>query len=50
MKGNKGADTILCHDIAAQTITEPPRVSLLKAGIPDCRLSWVFSIRKLFLM
>jgi hypothetical protein len=27
-----------------------PRVSLLEAGIRDCRFSWVFSKRKLFLM
>jgi hypothetical protein len=27
-----------------------PHVSLLEAGIPDCRLPWVFSKRKLFLM
>jgi hypothetical protein len=26
-----------------------PRVSLLEPDIPDCRLSWVFSRRKLFL-
>jgi hypothetical protein len=25
-------------------------VSLLEPGIPDCRLPWVFSICKLFLM
>jgi hypothetical protein len=28
----------------------PPCVSLLQPGIPDCRLPWVFSKRKLFLM
>jgi hypothetical protein len=27
-----------------------PRVSLLESGILDCRLPWVFSERKLFLM
>jgi hypothetical protein len=27
-----------------------PRVSLLEPGIPDCRLPWLFSKRKLFLM
>jgi hypothetical protein len=38
------------HDIAAQTITHSPSVSLLEPDIPDCRLSWVFFKRKLFLM
>jgi hypothetical protein len=42
-KGNNGTNRILYHDIAAQTITEPPRVSLLEPGIPDCKLHWVFS-------
>jgi hypothetical protein len=27
-----------------------PRVSLSEPGIPDCRLPWVLSKRKLFLM
>jgi hypothetical protein len=38
------------HDIAAQIITEPPRVSLLEPGIANCRLSWVLSRRKLIPM
>jgi hypothetical protein len=33
-----------------KTIKEPPCVSLLEPGIPDCRLPWVFTKRKLFLM
>jgi hypothetical protein len=39
------------HDIAAQTITEPPPCFTLgtKPGILDCRHSWLFSNCKLFL-
>jgi hypothetical protein len=50
MMGNNGANKILYHDIPAQTTTELIIVSLLESGIPDCRLPWVFSKRKLFLM
>jgi hypothetical protein len=50
MKGNNATNRILYHDIAAETITEPPLCITLEAGIPDCRLPWVFSKRKLFLM
>jgi hypothetical protein len=35
MEGNNGTNKILYHDIAAQTITYPPRVSLLEPGILD---------------
>jgi hypothetical protein len=52
MKGNNGTKRILYHDVAAKTITEPPPCFIvgIKAGIPDCRLPWVFSKRKLFLI
>jgi hypothetical protein len=50
MKGNNTTNRILHHDTAAQTIKEPPRVSLLGLGIPDYWRPWVFSKRKLFLM
>jgi hypothetical protein len=50
VKGNNGTNRIPYHDIAAQTITEPLRVLLSEPGISDCRLPWVFSKRKLFLM
>jgi hypothetical protein len=49
MKGNKGTNRILYHDIVAQTTTEPTtplRVSLFEPGIPDWRLPWVFFKRK----
>jgi hypothetical protein len=36
MKTNNGTNRILYHDTAAQIITEPPSVSLLEPGIPDC--------------
>jgi hypothetical protein len=45
-KGNNVTNGVLYHDIAAQIIT----VSLLEPSIPDCRLPWMFSKRKLFLM
>jgi hypothetical protein len=48
--GNNGANRMLYYDIAAETITELPRVSLLEPGIPHCRPPWVFSKLKLFLM
>jgi hypothetical protein len=40
------------HDTVYQTITEPPPCFTVgtRPGIPNCRLSWVFSKRKLFLM
>jgi hypothetical protein len=50
MTRNNVTNRILFRDIAAQTITKPPLVSLLEPDIPDCRLTWVFSKRKLFLM
>jgi hypothetical protein len=50
MKGNNGTNRIPYHDISAQTITEFPCGSLLEPGFPDCRLLWVLSKRKLFLM
>jgi hypothetical protein len=50
MTGNNGTNRILYHNIVAQTIREPHRVSLLEPGIPDCRLAWVFSKHKLFMM
>jgi hypothetical protein len=42
MKSNKGTNRILYHDIAAQTIREPPRVSMLVPDIPGSRLPWTF--------
>jgi hypothetical protein len=52
MKGNNWTNRILYRDIAIQTITEPSPCFTLgtEPGIPDCRLPWVFSKRKLFLM
>jgi hypothetical protein len=50
MKGNNGKNGILYYDIAAQTITELPHVSLLEPGIPVCTLPGVFSKRKRFIM
>jgi hypothetical protein len=52
MKGNNGTDRILYHDIAAQTITEPPPCFAVgtEPDIPDCRLPWMFSKRKIFLV
>jgi hypothetical protein len=50
MKDNNGTNRMLYYDIAVQTFTGPPRVSLLETGIPDCRLPWLFSKSKLFLM
>jgi hypothetical protein len=50
VKGNYRTNRMLFHDTAAQTNTEPPRVSLLERGIPDCWPPWVFSKRKLSLM
>jgi hypothetical protein len=50
MKGNNGTNRILYHDIAARTMVEPPRYSLLEPGIPDCRLPCAFSKHKLFLI
>jgi hypothetical protein len=52
MAGSIRTNMILYHDIAAQTITElPPCFTVgTEPGIPDCRLRWVFSKRKLFLM
>jgi hypothetical protein len=48
MKGDAVMGPTEYHDIAAQTITEPPpcRVLLMEPDIGD----WVFSNRKLFLM
>jgi hypothetical protein len=52
MKGNNGNDKILHHKIAVQTITEPSLCFTIgtEPGILDCKLSWVFSKCKLFLM
>jgi hypothetical protein len=52
MKGENGTNRLLYHDIAAQTITEPPPCFTVgtEPGIPDCRLPWMFSKRKLNLM
>jgi hypothetical protein len=49
MKDNNVTNIILYHDIAAKPSQNLLCVSLLEPGIPDYRLPWVFSKRKLFL-
>jgi hypothetical protein len=50
MKGNNGTNEYYTTTILPKPSQNHPRVLLLEPGIPDCRLPWVFSKSKPFLM